>query len=314
MPPSPPERWPALPYDAWSDTCQTLHLWLQIVGKIRLRYTPWVNHQWHVTQYVTARGLTTSPIPHPQGVVQLDFDFLDHVLRITGEEGAERRLTLEPRSVADFHTGLLGVLEAMGRPVEIHGAPNEVPDPIPFAEDHKHAAYDPDSAHRFWRAVAASAQVFRDFRADYVGKCSPVHFFWGGMDLAVTRFSGRKAPEHPGGIPHLPDWVTREAYSHEVSSVGFWPGGPAHPEPIFYAYAYPEPDGFRDLRVEPGDARWSDVLQEFILPYDAVRQARDPEATLKAFLQSTYEGAAELADWDRERLEWGHRGRPPWND
>ncbi len=302
--------WPRLPYEEWADTCTTLHLWLQIVGKVRLARTPWVNHQWHVTLYLTSRGLTTSPIPHSGRTFQIDLDFIDHRLRIKGSEGEVGDMELRPRSVADFHDRLLEELGNLGYPVEIHGTPNELPDPVPFAEDHDNASYDAEAANRFWRVLTAADRVFKDFRGRFLGKCSPVHFFWGAMDLAVTRFSGERAPEHPGGIPHLPDWVTREAYSHEVSSAGFWPGGPSHPEPIFYAYAYPEPEGYRKASVSPEGAVWSRELQEFILPYEVVRSAEEPEAALMAFLQSTYNHAADLGDWDRADLEWGPEGRP----
>ncbi len=302
--------WPRLPYEEWADTCTTLHLWLQIVGKVRLARTPWVNHQWHVTLYLTSRGLTTSPIPHSGRTFQIDLDFIDHRLRIKGSEGEVGDMELRPRSVADFHDRLLEELGNLGYPVEIHGTPNELPDPVPFAEDHDNASYDAEAANRFWRVLTAADRVFKDFRGRFIGKSSPVHFFWGAMDLAVTRFSGERAPEHPGGIPHLPDWVTREAYSHEVSSAGFWPGGPSHPEPIFYAYAYPEPEGYRKASVSPEGAVWSRELQEFILPYEVVRSAEEPEAALMAFLQSTYNHAADLGDWDRADLEWGPEGRP----
>jgi hypothetical protein len=304
------DAWPALPYGDWADTCATLHLWLQIVGKIRLAQTPWVNHQWHATLYLTSRGLTTSPIPHGDRTFQIDLDFLAHELLIRGSGGESAVVALRPRSVADFHGTLLKELDGLGYPVRIHGAPNELPEPVPFAEDHEHDAYDAGAVERYWRALASVDRVFQDFRGRFIGKCSPVHLFWGAMDLAVTRFSGERAPEHPGGIPYLPDWITREAYSHEVSSAGFWPGGPTHPEAGFYSYAYPEPDGFRSATVEPPEARWSDDLQEFILPYEAVRRSSDPEASLMAFLQSTYQRAAELGGWNRSHLEWGPGGRP----
>jgi hypothetical protein len=310
VPDSRSDAWPVLRYDDWADTCATLHRWLQIVGKVRLAQTPWVNHQWHATLYLTSRGLTTSPIPHGQRTFQIDFDFLDHDLLIRGSGGELGGMGLRPRSVADFHTNLLGELERLGYPVRIHGSPNELPDPVPFAEDYENTAYDAGAVHRFWRALSSVDRVFQDFRGRFIGKCSPVHLFWGAMDLAVTRFSGERAPTHPGGIPHLPDWITREAYSHEVSSAGFWPGGPTYPEAIFYSYAYPEPDGFRAVPVAPPQARWSEDLQEFVLPYEAVRSAPDPENLLGVFLQSTYEHAADLGGWDRARVEWGPGGRP----
>lgn len=305
------DRWPELPFEAWKDTCATLHMWLQIVGKIRLTYSPWINHQWHSTLYVTSRGLTTLPIPHPRGPsFELDFDFFDHELRVSTSGGRRARVTLEPRTVADFHGALMGELGGLGLPVEIHGSPNEVPDAVPFAENEADGSYDPEYVRRFFQSLASSARVFVDFRSRFVGKCSPVHFFWGAMDLAVTRFSGRKAPSHPGGIPNLPDWVTREAYSHELSSAGFWPGGATHPEPIFYSYAYPSPDGFPEAAVRPEAARWDPELLEFVLPYGAVRGVEEPEEAILAFLQSTYEAAADLGGWDRSGLEWGSGGQP----
>lgn len=302
--------WPELPYEAWADTCTTLHLWMQIVGKVRLARSPWINHSWHATLYPTARGLTTSPIPHGRRSFQIDFDFIDHRLDVHTTDGGKEHLELRARSVADFHDALMGTLEGLGVGTEIHGSPNEVAEPVPFVDDTRHADYDPDPVNRFWRVLSSTARVFTDFRADFIGKCSPVHHFWGSNDLAVTRFSGRTAPPHPGGIPNLPDWVGREAYSHQVSSAGFWPGGESSPTPIYYAYAYPGPEGYAEATVRPSSAFWSDELSEFVLPYDAVREADDPEATLRAFLGSTYEAAAELADWDRDALEWGDEGRP----
>lgn len=297
--------WPELPYEEGRDTLSTLHLWMQIVGKVRLALSPWVNHSWHATLYVTDRGLTTSPIPHGQRSFQIDFDFIDHVLAVNSVDGSSWRTELRPRSVANFHDELLSALADLGLPVQIHGVPNELPDPIPFAEDETHAAYDPDYANRFWRAMAQSHRVFTWFRAGYLGKSSPVHLFWGSLDLAVTRFSGRKAPLHPGGIPNLPDRVTREAYSHEVSSAGFWAGNEMVPYAAYYSYAYPTPEGFGEAHVEPDAATWNEELGEFLLPYEAVRSAPDPDAVLRRFLETTYEAAAELAEWDRERLETG---------
>jgi hypothetical protein len=306
-----PERWPALPHEEWKETQATLHLWLQIVGKIRVALVPWVNHQWHVTLHPTSRGLTSRPIPWRGGTFQIDFDFLDHDLLIAKSDGRKGRVALKPRSVADFHHDLMTELDGMGIPVEVHGSPNEVPDPIPFQEDERHGAYERAYVERFFRIVSNSARVFDDFRGGYIGKSSPVHFFWGAMDLAVTRFSGRRAPEHPGGMPHLPDRITREAYSHEVSSAGFWPGGDAHPHPLFYSYAYPSPEGFPEAAVRPGSARWDPDLSEFVLSYEDMRRARSPENELMKFLESTYEAAATLGDWDRESVEWGPGGRPP---
>jgi hypothetical protein len=297
------DQWPSLPFQEWKDTYATLHMWTQIVGKIRLVQTPWVNHSWHVTLYVTSRGLTTSPIPYESRMFQIDFDFIDHKLFIRTGDGMERTLTLEPRSVADFYEELFARLAELGLDIKIQTMPNEVANPIPFEKDQEHASYDANYANRFWRALAQADRVLKQFRAGFIGKCSPVHFFWGSFDLAVTRFSGRPAPPHPGGVPHLPDWVAREAYSHEVSSCGFWPGGEALPYPIFYAYAYPEPDGFRTAAVRPSGAAFNSQLGEFVLPYDEVRQALSPDAALLGFLQSTYEAAADSGAWDRLALE-----------
>ncbi len=297
------EPWPALPYEAWRDTCATLHMWTQIVGKIRLAQTPWVNHSWHVALYLTARGLTTSPIPYGARTFQIDFDFIDHRLLIETSDGGTAVMPLAPRSVADFHRELFAQLAKLGLRIEIHGAPNEVIEAIPFARDNVHAAYDAASANRFWRALVQADRVFKRFRSGFIGKCSPVHFFWGSFDLAASRFSGRTAPEHPGGVPNCPDWVTREAYSHEVSSCGFWPGSDAMPYPVFYAYAYPEPPGFGSTPVRPSAAGYDAEFREFILPYDAVRQASSPDEALLAFLQDSYEAAANLGQWDRWALE-----------
>jgi hypothetical protein len=300
---SPTEQWPALPYAAWKDTCATLHLWTQIVGKIRLAQTPWINHSWHVTLYVTPRGVTTSPIPYDGHAFQIDFDFIDHALLIETSDGEVKRLPLAPMPVADFYDRLMAALAELQIRVRIHGRPNELPDPIPFREDRLHAAYDPGYAHRFWRVLLQVDRVFKQFRTGFLGKVSPTHFFWGSFDHAVTRFSGRKAPPHPGGIPNLPDAVTREAYSHEVSSAGFWPGGGAIDYPAFYSYAYPAPEGFAAAPVRPNAAFFHEAMGEFILPYDAVREAAAPDATLLEFLESTYEAAANAAGWDRAALE-----------
>jgi hypothetical protein len=301
--------WPELPYARWRETCATLHLWTQIVGKVRLTLTPWQIHSWHATLYVTARGLSTSLIPHGAGAFEIEFDFIDHQLLIRTDSGAERRMPLKARTVADFHAALFIELRALDIAVTIHGRPNEVPDPIPFAEDTVHRAYDPEYAHRFWRVLVQVERVFKQFRTGFLGKSSPVHLFWGSFDLAVTRFSGRRAPPHPGGIPALPDAITREAYSHEVSSAGFWPGGGPSDDAAFYAYAYPAPEGFSASPVRPSTAFYSEQAGEFLLPYEAVRTAADPEATLLEFLQSTYEAAAECAQWDRAALECAP-GRP----
>jgi hypothetical protein len=305
------ETWPALPYGAWQDTCTTLHLWTQIVGKIRLAQTPWVNHSWHVTLYVTPRGLTTSAIPYDGRAFRIDLDFIDHALLVQTSDGAERRLQLRPQAVADFHDALLAALAELDIRVRIHGRPNEVPNAIPFREDRAHAAYDPDAAERFWRVLLQADRVFKQFRTRFLGKVSPVHFFWGSFDHAVTRFSGRRAPPHPGGIPNLPDAVTREAYSHEVSSAGFWPGGGAIDYPAFYSYAYPAPEGFAATPVRPAAAFFHEQLGEFILPYDAVRTAKAPDEKLLDFLQTTYEAAANAARWDRAALEYPSRGPRP---
>ncbi|HZV98663.1 MAG TPA: DUF5996 family protein [Methylophilaceae bacterium] len=296
-------HWPDLAFDKWQDTYATLHMWTQIVGKIRLVQTPWVNHSWHVSYYVTARGLTTSPIPYGERTFQIDFDFIDHQLLIQTSHGAVKTMELRPQSVADFYNSLMATLDDLGLKVRINTTPNEVEEAIPFETDHVHKSYDAEYANRFWRVLVQADRVFKQFRAGFIGKCSPVHFFWGSFDLAVTRFSGRPAPAHPGGVPHFPDWVAREAYSHEVSSCGFWPGGGPVPYPIFYAYAYPEPPRFSAASVHPEGAVYNPALREFILPYDAVRLAASPDTTLLQFLQSSYEAAANLNSWDRAALE-----------
>jgi hypothetical protein len=305
------DAWPALPLEAWADTCATLHRWVQIAGKVRLRQTPWVNHSWHATLYVTPTGLTTSPIPHGTRTFEIVFDFIRHELSVACNDGGRTAFPLEPQTVAVFYRRLLDAINALGLHVEIDKRPNEMADAMPFDTDEVHAAYDREYATRFWRVLVQADRVLKAFRAGYLGKSSPVHLFWGGLDLAVTRFSGRPAPRHPGGIPNLPDWVTREAYSHEVSSCGFWPGGGAVPYAAFYAYGYPEPSGFADAAVQPSQAFYSTDLREFILPYDAVRQSAMPDDTLRAFLQSTYEAAADLGKWDRTALE--RRGHPRQN-
>jgi hypothetical protein len=297
------EPWPRLPLEAWADTYATLHMWTQIVGKIRLAQSPWINHSWHVTLYVTARGLTTSLIPYGTRTFQLDFDFFDHRLLIHSSDGGLGTVLLRPQSVAAFYRQLWDELGKLDLHVKINKRPNEVPEAIPFEQDEQHASYDPDYASRFWRVLVQADRVFTRFRARFIGKCSPVHFFWGAADLAVTRFSGRPAPEHPGGIPNLPDSVTREAYSHEVSSCGFWPGGGAISFPAFYSYAYPEPRGFAEAMVKPAAAFYSADLREFVLPYDAIREDESPDDTLLEFLQTTYEAAANLGHWDRNSLE-----------
>jgi hypothetical protein len=302
------DPWPELPLEAWRDTYAAVHLWTQIAGKVRLAQTPWLNHSWHVTLYVTARGLTTSPIPYGTRTFQIDFDFVDHELQVLSSDGGKAGLALEAQSVAAFYARLMAEMAKLGLHVNIQRKPNEVADAVPFDQDRAHRAYDQEYANRFWRVLVQSDRVFKAFRARFLGKCSPVHFFWGAPDLAVTRFSGRSAPQHPGGVPNLPDWVAREAYAQEVSSCGFWPGGGAVPYAAFYSYAYPEPAGFAQAPVSPASAYYSTDLREFILPYDAVREARSPDETLLDFLQSTYEAAAELGRWDRDPLE--RRGDP----
>ena len=297
------EAWPAIPLQEWQDSCATFHMWTQIVGKIRLRSAPWMNHSWHCTLYLTSRGLTTEAMPHEDASFQIDFDLVDHQLVVQKSDGAVFRMQLESQSVAGFYTDLMDGLRRMDLAVRIHGKPNEVENPIPFAKDTVHRSYDAERVNRFWRALVQSDRMFRTFRGRFIGKCSPVHLFFGALDLAVTRFSGRRAPLHPGGIPNLPDAITQEAYSHEVSSCGFWAGGGAIAYPAYYSYAYPEPAGFAGARVKPADAFYSQDLREFILPYDAVRQSSDPDGTLLAFLQSTYEAAADLASWNRAELE-----------
>ena len=295
--------WPELPLEAWADTCATLHLWTQIVGKVRLALMPWINHSWHVTLYVTPRGLTTSAIPYGPRAFELQFDFIEHVLRIVVSDGRTGTVPLRPQSVATFYTQLFDALRKLDVRVAITTTPSEIADGIAFDRDEIHRAYDAEYASRYWRILLQVARVMTSFRARFVGKCSPVHYFWGAPDLAVTRFSGRTAPTHPGGIPNLPDRVVREAYSHEVSSCGFWPGGGPVPHAVFYSYAYPEPAGFSATRVQPDGAVYSPDLREFILPYDAVRLAPSPDDTLLAFLQSTYEAAAKFGAWDRRLLE-----------
>jgi len=295
--------WPELPTAAWRDTYATLHLWTQVVGKVRLAKSPWLNHSWQVTLYVTPRGLTTSPVPDGTRTFQIDFDFFDHTLRISTGDGALRQFALAGQSVATFHAATIAALAELGIIVVIDEMPNELPDPVRFSEDSAHASYDPDAVGSFLQILVNCDRVFKQFRTGFLGKASPVHFFWGSFDLAVTRFSGRRAPRHPGGVPHLPDAVAHEAYSHEVSSAGFWPGSGVIDYPAFYSYAYPEPPGFRAAMVRPDAAFFSEAVSEFILPYDAVRKADDPDKALLDFLNSTYEAAANSANWDRDALE-----------
>jgi hypothetical protein len=301
--------WPDLPYPAWKDTCATLQLWTQIVGKVRLSSTPWLNHSWHVPLYVTTRGLTTSPIPYGERSFSLDFDFIEHALIISTSDGPERRVALRPRTVADFYLAVMAALSEVGVTVTIHPLPNEIADGIQFSDDTVHRTYDSGYAERFWRVLLQVERVFSQFRTRFLGKSSPVHFFWGSFDLAVTRFSGRSAPLHPGVVPALPRAVLQEAYSHEASSAGFWPGGGAIDYAAFYSYVYPEPEGFRAASIKPRAAFYDATLGEFLLPYDAVRTASDPAAELLAFLQTTYEAAADNAKWDRGALEC-EPGRP----
>src|SRR3954470_23306507 len=283
--------WPELPTAAWRESCATLQLWTQIAGKIRLTKSPWLNHSWHVALYVTARGLTTSPVPDGTRTFQIDFDFIDHVLRIATSDSAQRQFALAGHSVSSFYATTMAALGELGIAAAIDEMPNELPDPIRFSLDSAHASYDADAVERFLQILVNCDRVFKQFRTGFLGKGSPVHFFWGSFDLAVTRFSGRRAPRHPGGVPHLSDAVACEAYSHEVSSAGFWPGSGAIDYPAFYSYAYPEPPGFRTAQVHPAAAFFSEALGEFILPYDAVRTAPAPEQALLAFLQTTYEAA-----------------------
>ena len=292
------EAWPALPLAEWQDTYATLHMWTQVVGKIRLAQTPLVNHWWNVPLYVTARGLTTSAIPYGERTFEIDFDFIAHKLLIKCDDGATKTIALVPRTVAEFYREVMAALHALGIEVRIWTTPCEVSDPIPFEQDDKHAAYDAEYAQRFWRILLQADRVFEEFRARFIGKCSPVHFFWGSFDLAVTRFSGRRAPAREGA-----DVITREAYSHEVISHGFWPGSGAIQWPAFYSYTAPAPEGLQAEPIRPAAAYYSAELKEFLLPYEAVRQASAPDAVLLEFMQTTYEAGARLADWDRTELE-----------
>jgi hypothetical protein len=293
--------WPRLLWSEWADTARTLHLWTQVAGKIRMQYAPSVNHWWHVTLYVTPRGMSTGTIPCGLRSFSLDFDFVNHRFEAIASDGRTAGFALEPMSVAAFYSRTRELLASLDIDVSIWTTPSEIESPVPFEQDETHASYDAHAAHEFWHALVHVDRVFQNFRASFLGKVSPVHFFWGSFDLAVTRFSGAIAPEHPG-VPILPDWITREAYSHEVSSAGFWPGGPAM-EAMFYSYAYPTPEGFSDEPVRPADAFFSKDFGEFILPYEAVRTAADPEATLTEFLETTYAAAAKLLKWDRAALE-----------
>lgn len=296
------DAWPALPQSAWSDTCATLQMWMQIVGKVRMALTPPLNHCWHVTLYPTVRGVTTSPMPYGDRMLEIEFDFLEHVLKIDTSEGESRRIALEPVTVAEFYRRVLQALDSLDIAVHIWPVPCEVANPIPFEQDVTHKSYDPEYAQRFWCVLVQSARVFGAFRAQFSGKVSPIHLFWGALDLACTRFSGRKAPEHPS-MPGLPDRVTRDAYSHEVSSCGFWPGGPGV-EACFYSYAYPEPPGYSAYPVAVSGAKYDASFGEFVLPYEAMRNAEDPDAALLTFLQTTYDAASICGKWDREALTY----------
>ena len=297
------EAWPALPLDGWRDSYATLHLYSQIVGKTRLALAPMENHWWQVALYPTSRGLTTSPMPYDRRVVQVDFDFIDHQLLARTSDGGSASLARVSRSVADFYAEYVDALRALGVEAAIHAVPCEVVTAIPFADDRVHASYDPDAAQRHWRILLAVARVLETYRSSFVGKASPVHFFWGSFDLATTRFSGRPAPRHAGGVPNTPDYVMVEAYSRECASCGFWPGGGAVADAAFYAYAYPEPDGFAQRAIAPAGAYYHPELHEFVLPYEAVRRAANPDETLLAFLRSTYDAAADLGGWERATLE-----------
>jgi len=294
--------WPELPLAEWKDTYDTLHMWTQIVGKIRLALTPLVNHWWNTALYVTPNGFTTSAMSYKGRLFQINFDFIAHLLLIEVDDGSMKTIPLRPHSVAEFYQETMAALGSLGMPLTIWTTPVEVPDRTPFERDHKHADYDPEYAQRFWRILAQTSRVFAEFRSRFIGKASPVHFFWGAFDLAVTRFSGRQAPSHPG-VQNCPRFVMVEAYSHEVSSCGFWPGGGPVNEPVFYAYAYPEPQGFKDHTILPAEAFYHNGMSEFVLPYEVVRTATSPDDVLMSFLQSSYEAAATCAKWDRHTLE-----------
>ena len=298
---APDDGWPALRVADWASTRDTLHMWTQIVGKIRLASAPMVNHWWQVPLYVSARGLTTSAVPHGRRCFDMEFDFVDHLLHIRSSDGAVRAVRLESRPVTDFYAETMAALDELGMPVTIRTTPTEVVRAIPFDVDREHTTYDPESARAFWGQLVAAHRVLTAFRSRFVGKVSPVHVFWGGLDMACTRFSGRTAPPHPGGAPNCADWVMVEGYSHELSSAGFWPGGGE--EGAFYAYAYPEPPGFADHPVRPEAAAYSAEARQFLLPYEAVRTATDPDRFLMDFFQSTYEAAAEHGAWDRSTIE-----------
>lgn len=295
--------WPELPLESWQDTCDTLHLWTQIVGKTRLMLAPMVNHWWNVTLYVTPRGLTTSAMPYGDRTFAVAFDFTDHHLKIDTSDGDTRSIPLKPQSVADFYAAYVAALRELGIEVHIYSVPQEMETAIPFAEDRQHAAYDASAAHRAWQILVHVDRVLKRFRGRFLGKVSPVHFFWGGFDMAVTRFSGRRAPRYAGHVPNCPDYVMVEGYSHECCSAGFWFGGGAVTEPAFYSYAYPEPPGYNERSVGPPGAFYHTTLREFIMPYDVVRLAASPDDVLLAFLESTYDVAADLGHWNRAELD-----------
>jgi hypothetical protein len=293
--------WPVLTLSEWTDTRDTLHMWTQIVGKVRLALEPMLNHWWQVTLYLSSRGMTTSLMHVGDRGLEVEFDFVDHVLDLRTTDGDRRQVELRPRTVADFYQATIDALGELDVHVDLFGEPVEVEVAIPFAEDEQHRSYDADAVQRYWHALVRMHEVMVEFRGRFIGKASPVHYFWGGPDLAVTRFSGRPAPKHGGGVPHCADWVQELAYSHEVSSCGYWAGG--EDEGLFYSYAYPEPGGFPEAAVEPADARFDSTFGEFVLPYTAVRTADDPRAELLRFFQSTYVAAADLGKWDRAALE-----------
>lgn len=295
--------WPDLGYEDWKDSYKTVHMWAQIVGKVRLECMPWQNHSWHASLYVSPRGFTTGSIPWGDGIFEIEFDFVDHCLRINSSFTENRKMALTPRSVADFYKELMGHLRDMGINIRIHAAPNEVEVAVPFALNEADCSYDGERVSKFWQATVSIHNVFQKFRSGFTGKVSPVHFFWGAFDLAVTRFSGRPAPLHPGGMPNMPDDVMQEAYNREVSSAGFWPGNDAFPQAAFYSYCYPTPEAFGQAEIKPKEAFWSPEMGEYFLTYDAVRQSKDPESMLMDFLVSTYEAAADTGKWDREGLE-----------
>lgn len=295
--------WPPLAYEKGKDTYATIHMWTQIVGKVKLAVAPWINHSWHITLHVTPNGLSTLEMPYKNRNFQIDFDFINHQLKIITSKGDHGGFDLPGKSVADFYRNIFRELNDLNIDLSINSTPVEMEDPIPFETDTVNATYDKTEATALHQALVKMQNVLTQMRCNYTGKCSPVHFFWGSFDLAVSRFSGRTAPKHPGGIPHLPDWVAEEAYSHEVASVGFWPGSEALPEPAFYAYIYPEPEGYKQAEIAPKGAYYHDTLREFILPYSLVQKSNQPEEKLLQFLNSTYEAGATLAKWDRKSLE-----------